>query len=394
MTTARAAAYFALLDYAKQGTFLKDSLSEWLKSERPPLQELRLAQEIAYGTMRMQRSLDAIARQLVAPNPLKLKPKELILLRTALYQHYYMDRVPLYAIVDQTLKIASQHLHASVKKFLHAVLGKIKNKEISLPDEWGVRYSYPTYYIDLLRRTYPQKLETILTAGNLPGITMVRLRNDPDPLTVQPVPADQSVPEIAASEAYYIQNITPVTLIKHLCRSLEAKPKKILDLCASPGGKLIAMHDKFPHAELFANDVSKEKLKRIEENLQKYHVNAQLFCGTGEALQTDERFDVILIDAPCSNTGVLNKRPEARWRLDSDHLNELLETQRRLINHSVELLAPKGEIWYLTCSILPEENEQQVDWAVKQFGLKLKYSQTILPNAEGWDGGFGAALKK
>jgi 16S rRNA (cytosine967-C5)-methyltransferase len=103
---------------------------------------------------------------------------------------------------------------------------------------------------------------------------------------------------------------------------------------------------------------------------------------------------VIILDVPCSNSGVFNKRPEARWRLTAESLQELKEIQMKLLGHAAELLASGGVVWYLTCSILRDENEGLLSKACEQFGLVVEYSQTVLPNEDGWDGGFGALLRK
>jgi len=171
-------------------------------------------------------------------------------------------------------------------------------------------------------------------------------------------------------------------------------PARILDLCASPGGKLLAAHDLFPQAKLYANDVSPEKIMRLSQNLAKYGVKADLNCGQGEDYQSSELFDLIILDVPCSNSGVLNKRPEARWRLTPKVIEGLRQTQSRLVKHAADLLAPGGVIWYLTCSILKSENEEMIEDVIQHDRLEKVFSKIVLPNYEGWDGGFGCVLRK
>jgi len=202
-----------------------------------------------------------------------------------------------------------------------------------------------------------------------------------------------SLTPIITSRDYYIQNATPIALIQELSVRTEIAPKKILDLCASPGGKLLAAHDYFPSAVLFANDVSPDKVHRLAENLKKYEVDAHLTCGLGEDYPGSEKFDLIILDVPCSNSGVLNKRPEARWRLAPESLSDLKDKQLALMRHAASLCATNGAIWYLTCSILKEENDLIAEQAAKEYGLHLVYSKTILPNDKGYDGGFAALLK-
>jgi 16S rRNA (cytosine967-C5)-methyltransferase len=202
-----------------------------------------------------------------------------------------------------------------------------------------------------------------------------------------------TLPQLVESTSVYIQNATP-SLLMHTLNEHAPIPKRILDLCASPGGKLLLAHDLYPHASLHANDVSSQKLERLKENIIKYNLKAALSCGLGEKISSQELFDLIIIDAPCSNTGVLNKRPEARWRVAENTMKETTDLQFELLKHAETLLAPKGELWYLTCSILPEENEKMMNRISQATHLKPRVMKTMLPTHTGWDGGFGCALVK
>jgi 16S rRNA (cytosine967-C5)-methyltransferase len=246
-------------------------------------------------------------------------------------------------------------------------------------------------YIERLLSDYPlETAEAILQVGNAPGITMGRMRPTSQ---VVPLPTSEAIQKAATSPEYYIQNITPATLISHLSSAIDP-PNHILDLCASPGGKLIHVHDLFQKAFLYANDINEGKLKVLKENLNKYQIEATFTQGKGETYSKTRTFDLIILDVPCSNSGVFNKRPEARWRLSKETLQDLEQKQFALLEHAVQLLASKGQIWYLTCSILKCENESFVNKACETFGLVVVTQQTILPNLEGWDGGFGCSLTK
>jgi 16S rRNA (cytosine967-C5)-methyltransferase len=319
--------------------------------------------------------------------------REKVLLRMAVYQHIFMDRVPLYAIVNETIEIAKRHCHESYCKFLDAILRKLAEGDHPLPQgdsisNLSIRYSFPSFFVEELIADYGlEKAKMVLEIGNKQAPVMARQRSTGEIKIVD------DISEIKNSEDYYIQNATPFTLISRLSGEIK-EPNKILDLCASPGGKLIAVHDRFPNAAFFANDVSIEKLQILSENLLKYGIKAALSCSKGEVFKSDEGFDLIILDVPCSNSGVLNKRPEARWRMTPENLKNLEKLQLALIENSISLLSKDGEIWYLTCSILKKENERLMEQACKKFNLKISRMETVLPNAEGWDGGFACALRK
>lgn len=405
MITAREAAYLALMASLKNEGFVSQNLDLWIRRNHPEKRDSAFAYEIASGSARMALSLDYIATQLSTSGKLNLKMKEKALLRTAIYQFYFMEKVPLYAIVNETIELAKKYCHKSFASFINALLRRLGETPPSLPEgntphDLSLRYSYPFYFVEKLIADYgKQEAEEILKYGNAPPKTMIRIRPGGElgketqfDLPVAILEKNASLSALADNPDIYIQNVTPVALIASLAERCKA-PLTILDLCASPGGKLLAVHDFFPKAKLFANDVSEEKILRLSENLKKYQVEAMLSCGQGEQYISELKFDLIILDVPCSNSGVLNKRPEARWRLSKEALQNLSKIQAVLIKHAASLLAHEGQIWYMTCSILKEENEEMVERIAVESGLKVEYTRTILPNEQGWDGGFCAALK-
>jgi 16S rRNA (cytosine967-C5)-methyltransferase len=405
----REAAYLAVLASLRHEQYVRDFLEQWRKECNPSQSDLSLAQEIANGTVRMALALDCLGEQLTENGRLSLKVKERALLRTAIYQFFYLSRIPLYALTNETMKLAKKYCHPTFCAFLNALLRKLEGSSLALPDHFSIRYSYPTFFVDALIEDYgKEQTESILEAGNRPSPTLFRMRSCASDfselgkgvkeLTKGETPfgvvLDSSIlPVLTKRTDLYIQNITPNQLIVHLSQHLPKPPQSILDLCAAPGGKLLAAHDLFPHAQLWANDLSPEKTLKLKENCNKYGLNVVLSEGKGEDFNTEQLFDLVILDVPCSNSGVLNKRPEARWRLSQETLTQLKEIQLALIHRATQLLRDDGQIWYLTCSILKEENENIIEEACLRWGLNRQFHETILPNIEGWDGGFGCVLK-
>ncbi|MCB1119382.1 MAG: methyltransferase domain-containing protein [Chlamydiia bacterium] len=362
-TSPRFIAYQAVFHY-----LLRD---QWMEPMVP------LATEIACGTVRLLQRLEWIACTLAKRPKLKLKHKEKALLFTALYQLHFTDQES-FAVVYETVEIAKKETHKGFVSFLNALL---RNQDpLPHPPSWDIEYSYPPYYIDLLLSHYSKDtVQTILKAGNTPPVLMARHREDHTMVTDIPLQA------LTQSDRHYIQNSTQVNLLNELAQRT-SHPETILDLCSAPGGKLLFAHDIYPKAKLTANDVSKKRLKQLQENCQRYNIPASLTNLPGEHYPVDQKYDLIILDVPCSNTGVLNKRPEARWRLSESTLNAHITLQQALLNHALSLLSPNGYIWYLTCSILLEENQSS--------RTPFLYEQTILPDELGADGGFGGLIKK
>lgn len=412
MTNAREAAYLAILAASRGEGFVSDFLEKWQKEQNPLPADYRLACQLAIGTIQMALALDHLAEQLSKQKKLSLKLKEKIILRMSLYQYFFLERIPIYAIADEMQKLAQRYCHRVFSSFLNAILRQLSIKpNVTLPAsdkdaDLSVRFSYPLFFVQALLSQYSlSQTKEILMAGNQPSKIMVRLRKNLQNITQQGIELfdnpyspmgilkdTSKISQISSSNDFYIQNITPVVLMSELCQR-KIKPNKILDLCASPGGKLLFLHDAFPDAALYGNDVNEEKIHTLQENCDKYGIPAVLSVGDGTQFTSPHKFDLIVLDVPCSNTGVLNKRPEARWRLDHEALSSLETKQLNLIRHAISLLENGGEIWYLTCSILPIENEGLVQKASHELGLQIKWQKTILPNELGYDGGFACALR-
>lgn len=396
--SAREAAYLAVLAALRHTCYAAESLSAWRADCHPMDQDAHLAQQIAYGAIRMAFPLDHYAKSLSIRPAKALKNRELALVRCALFQCAYLDRIPLHAIANESVALAKRYCHNDAfAAYLNAILRRTQELPISLPqgdspEELSLRYSYPLWFVEQLLAAYGQKNAiNILSSGNTAGMVMARKRSAL-PWHIARI-SGRDVAAVASSPAWYIQNSTPAVLMEALPWA-GWKPKTILDLCAAPGGKLLAAHDLFPRAALWANDISTAKSQQLADNCVKYGLSVELSCSAGEAFDAKNRlFDLILLDVPCSNSGVLNKRPEARWRLDGSALEALQQQQQRLLEHAATLLAPGGEIWYITCSILPQENELQTAKFCSHAFFYKRFEQTILPDMLGIDGGYACALR-
>lgn len=380
----------ALFAAERQVCFIYEWLEEWKQKTSPSDADFRLAQEIAFGSMRMKLALDSYALQL--SGTFKAKPKILALIRTAIYQAKMMDKIPFYALVNETVKLAKKHFSIATANFMNALLRSIEKTELQLPQgdsphDLSIRFSYPIYLVQLYIDQFgKERTQELLRLGNRPPILMARELHT---LNFQTVPPN-TLMEFAASPKFYIQNSTPAILFKHLAEHSSSKPKTILDLCSAPGGKLLLAHETYPEAALFANDVSDKKLTKLKDNLHKYNIHAELSCCPAEQYTSNSKFDLIILDVPCSNTGVLNKRPEARWRMNKETLQTLIQQSKKMLENATSLLNPGGKIWLMTCSILEEENSR----LIQEMSAKFQISSTklVLPNENGEDGGFAAEL--
>lgn len=169
---------------------------------------------------------------------------------------------------------------------------------------------------------------------------------------------------------------------------VDAKPgDTVLDACAAPGGKAIQLA--WRGASVTACEVNPARRRRLEENLARVKLNIPIVSSLDQL----PRFSKILVDAPCSNTGVLRRRPDARWNWSAHKLASLVSLQAEILDKAAVLLAPGGRLVYSTCSIEPEENAGQVEAFLSRHpGFRLEASKESLPFETGNDGAFAAAM--
>lgn len=226
-----------------------------------------------------------------------------------------------------------------------------------------------------------------------PELPTVRL------LTPSPIPR---IPGFASGD-FWVQDLTARRLSNLMP---EREGVSLLDLCAAPGGKLATLLDRGGIAEAVACDISDDKLRRVAENLTRLRLGDGKAPGGAkvglvdvpnepERLRFDRHFDQILVDAPCSNTGVLNRRHEARWRFLPEEVRSLNRVQHGLLQAAARHLAPGGDLLYTTCSLEPSENSGAVhDLLARHTELRLVEEVEILPGDHDGDGGYGALLHR
>lgn len=307
------------------------------------------AKTLAYGACQYLLILDAFIKPV---RPKKLK--ERVILYLALYERFFMKTAP-HAWQNEWIEVAKKTTHPLFVKFLNQYLHKLPETLTFKEEE-----AYPPFF----RNRFP---DAVYKAMNRPAPLFVR-----DRLEKTFIQTDDLSPYLD-SDRTYIQNPTPFHLIEALSQKI-TPPKTILDLCANPGGKTIALHEFFPDAAFFVNDLKEGR--EMKDNFSRLKIDAHFTQGDALLYPETTLFDLVILDAPCSNSGVLNKRPEARHRLTEASLAELHALQIKLWEKAQRL---GKQVAYMTCSILEEENEMP---------LEAAYSKTILPDAAGLDGGY------
>jgi 16S rRNA (cytosine967-C5)-methyltransferase len=404
----RAVCIQALRRWNSTSEFADDILHEMLAAHPMSMVDRPFFMEIFYGILRNLSLLDFIIAR-YRDQPLDDFTRQV--LRLGIYQIFRM-RVPPHAAVNETVNLAGR-----ARGLVNAILRQALRDESQLgvaienaPEE--VRFSHPVHLIDRWRTRFGgDNARQLCSWNNEPAEMFVRVNGlkvtrgellrsskDAEPLSTHPgMLKVRQVPFLwIAGGLCYVQD--PSTLLS--CELLDPQPGEvILDACAAPGGKSSYIAELMQNSgKLVACDISEERVLKMRENLRRLGVeNAEI--QRVDWLRTQpfpqETFDRILLDAPCSNTGVIRRRVDVRWRLKPDDFLRMQEKQLQIFRRLVPLIKKGGVIVYSSCSLEPEENEGLAARALKEIpGLALLEKRQSTPFDNQIDGAFAAKFQR
>ena len=362
ISPARVAAYGVLVRVFEEGAYADRAL----RTAAAGLDERdrAVAQRLAYGAVQRARTLDHAIETLGRRRVHRLDPPVRAALRLGAYQLGFVDGVARYAAVNESVELVRRAGLERAVAFTNAVLRRLADGIApllaSLPDstaaEAGLRHSYPDWIADLWWRDLgrDEALE-LMRALNEPGKSVVRLvRGEIEGTPDADVPGARHVDRI--DEAALAEGrIWPQSAASQLVGLVvgTGEDMRTLDLCAAPGGKATMLA-----GEVIAVEVNEARARELEETARRLGaVNVRVVVADGRALPPElTGFDHALVDAPCSGLGVLNRRPDLRWRAEP-----LPELQLELLRAAAERVRPGGTIVYSVCTINADESEAVVD---------------------------------
>lgn len=412
-----------------------DSLTEVLQqplAQAIAATEQPLLRDLCFGSLRWHERLSAVLKQLVT-KPLKPADKDVeCLLRVGLYQLIY-QRTPDHAAVNETVKAVKKLGKGWAEKLVNGVLRRFLREREALLSEADRQetalYAFPAWLLARVQRAWPADWQSIVQASNTHAAMTLRVNQRlytaaayQAQLAAQGVAADTV--ECVAS-ALNLHKAVGVELLPGFAQGavsvqdaaaqlaallLDCQPgMRVLDACAAPGGKTGHLLEHTAELQLTALDSSASRLLRVTENLQRLQLNAHTVAadaGDVASWWDGQAFERILLDAPCSATGVIRRHPDIKvLRRDSD-IAALQQEQARLLRALWQTLKPGGHLLYATCSILPEENSQQIAAFVAEYpdtqvlplgdswGHAMAFGRQILPGDAGMDGFYYALLRK
>jgi 16S rRNA (cytosine967-C5)-methyltransferase len=306
---------------------------------------------LVYGATRWRRELDWLIDRCAQ----RVHPEIRQHLRIALFQIRHLDKIPRHAAVNEAVELAKGVSRKSAG-FVNAVLRKAA--DLDLPDAIGVRTSHPDWLLERWRNRFkPKELEAILDADN--AVLPLTVRPNPlRPPGALDIEGDPAADPAFSEGRFTVQDETSMKVAP----MLDPKPhERVLDLCAAPGGKTTHLAELLGgKGRIVAVDLP-DRIGLVAESAKRLGLeNIECVAGDGATVAFREPFDAILVDAPCSNTGVLARRPDVRWRLRETDIAGAAALQRKLLENAARLLGPGGRIVYSTCSLEPEENRVEL----------------------------------
>jgi 16S rRNA (cytosine967-C5)-methyltransferase len=409
---------------------LDTAFAQHLSEHTPQISFIKAA---CFGVLRHYLRLHWYLQQLL-DKPLKQKDIDVhCLLLSGLYELFEMH-TPDHAVVSETVNAVPQLNKSWAKGLVNAILRNAKRQQTQLQQrsqqDPQTHYMHPRWLLEQLQQDWPEQWPSIVTQNNLPPPMTLRIdlqRVDRQHYLAQLQQQDLSAtPDAQVPCAITLTNAVDVHQLPGFAQGTVSVQdaaaqlatilldpqagERILDACAAPGGKTLHLLQQQPElASLLALDSDAQRLQRVQQNLDRAGVSAQLQQGDAGQPQTwwdGQAFDRILLDAPCSATGVIRRHPDIKLLRRPEDLPRLAHTQAQILGALWPLLKAGGMLLYATCSVLKIENDQQIQTFLQQhadarclpiaadWGHAQGCGRQILPGEQGMDGFYYALIYK
>ncbi len=370
--------------------------------------DVSLLTQIVYGTLRNYR----ILRESWKPYVTKMPPQDIrILLDAASFQLLFLDKIPAYAVINESVEIAKKNSRGSYHKLVNAVLRKVSENGLVQTESLAVRTSHPDWLVSLWKAHYGQDIcERICEDDQKQGRVALRvntLKTTADQLLKDPLFEAGEIENCV----YYNGNIIrsdyfekALVMVQNESSQLPVNVLQpygtVLDMCAAPGSKTVQMAMEMHNTgHIVSVDLYPHRVKLIDYNLNRYGItNTETIAYDATELNEkypEESFDCILLDAPCSGLGVLKHKPDIKLNITPESIDEITALQKQLLATAADLLKKGGQIVYSTCTLNKKENERQVSAFLNEHpDFQLLQQRTVFPYEMDSDGFFYAKMRK
>lgn len=405
-----------LLELAKTDGYVNLLLADVLeKYDYLSPKEKAFIKRVTEGTVERQIQIDYILNLVSKVPTKKMKPLIRELLRMSAYQILFMDAIPDAAVCNEAVRLAWKRSFASLKGYVNGVLRNLSRQKqtIPYPDAkkepvryLSVMYSMPQWLVEHFLQSYDGDIvekilraflerepvtlrleeamtesekEALLAAWEEKGAV---IRKHPYlPYAVQLGKAEGVRHLSGYEEGFFtVQDVSSMLVIE---AAAIQKGQTVIDVCAAPGGKSLHAASKLAGTgRVLSYDLTQKKLMRMEENRIRMR-KENMITAIGDACLYREELhqlaDVVLADVPCSGLGVIGKKPDIKYHVSGQSLEEIILLQKKILRNAVAYVRPDGILMYSTCTINPEENEKMVEWLCNTFSLIPEDMSGYLP---------------
>lgn len=408
MKSARLIAFEILYNVFQNNAYSNIALDSALKNTE---KDKAFISALVYGVIERKITLDYFINKYVASKP---KPKIMTVLRLGAYQLLFMDKVPVSAAVNESVKLTYDIKQSYYSSLVNAVLHKI-DCDREIPDDLSVKYSVPENLINMWIKQYGrEETEAFLpTVNERPPVFAIpnSMYCDADELCYElmsenvdcdvcnDVVVINSSFDLNKSNAYHNGLFYIEDMSSYECAlSLDAKPgDTVLDMCSAPGGKAFTIAQSMKNSgRLLAFDIHQSRVNLMKAGVERLGLSV-IECDLNDACIFNEKIpvaDKILCDVPCSGFGIIRRKPEIRYK-ELDSVKEMPITQLNILETSSKYLKTHGRIVYSTCTLNKKENEKVVEaFLDNNKNFRLDFDKTVFPSLNGGDGFYHASLIK
>ena len=414
MDNAREIALNIIMKFEKNDAFSNILLNNELNKTDISDIDKRFVTQLVYGVVSNKIAIDYIIKSLSKVKINKISNLILNILRLGIFQIYYLDKIPNSAACNEAVKLAKRHGQIKSSSFVNAILRNATRTEkdkffenITDKEEFlSVYYSYPKWIVDIWVSQFGfDETKNLLKANESVNYDSVRVNTLKTSLEdmlkrfenskagkLKDIFYTENVKEIINSDEFKngmitLQDEAPA-LVAHLLKPEEGQD--ILDICAAPGGKTTHVaqltNDK---ANIIACDLYENRLKLIEETasrLQIKSIKTKVLDATIFDKTFENKFDRIIADVPCSGLGVIRKKPDIKFNIKEEDIEEINETQKKILECAGKYLKPGGILVYSTCTNVFKENQETIKWFLSNNkNFKIATDESIIP--EEWKSG-------
>jgi len=422
MANPRKVAVTALLKIERDAAYSNITLNSVFKELELSSADKALVSALVYGVLDRKITLDYVLSRFMKTPLKKTAPYTLTVLRTALYQIMYMDKIPQSAAVNEAVKLIKNSKESRNSGFVNAVLRAALRADNLLPEgesleALSVRFSCPEFIVKSFLKDYGVENTKNLLKESLetPPLTIRVNTAKTDAATLKEKLSENNIDfceteidnclifkkgfDISSNPLYkdglfYAQDKASQTAVKVLAPE---ENQRVLDMCAAPGGKSFTMANLMKNSgEIVACDLYEARVKLIADSAKRLGLDI-IKPTVNDATQYNEKlgeFDCILCDVPCSGLGVLRRKPEIKYKNEFD-FTALEDIQYQILCNAVKYLKKGGKILYSTCTLRCAENENIVNRFQKEHtGFEKVYEHTFMPHIDNTDGFYCALIIK